>query len=571
MRTNLFRDLYVHRKDLVLPLAESVLKSTDSALSQTLLALLHQDPLSFVNSSINPKDYEDASSFRKDYLCVEMFSKFPFWETKIDRAQVALTKFLASEAICKETNQRLASARNYSFRTTSVFATACRKIAKLLGPFNWNEAVLGFDFGPGSTTRLRKARADRYYKLSGVPECTATNLAAAAASLKYFTAWGNSINNELKVVEGNKIVTVPKNAKTDRVIAIEPCMNIFVQKGIGKMIRRRLKRVKVDLNDQTLNQELAFAGSIDGKLATIDLSAASDSISLELVAQLLPPDWYDALLTCRSDQGVLPSGENVFYQKISSMGNGYTFELESLIFWAICSAVRSLSSESDRRMAIYGDDIIIPTGLVPEVTEMLSFAGFSTNVKKTHVDGPFRESCGKHYFRGIDVTPVYIKDRVDNYPRFIWAHNQLKRWSWNRVYGLDPMLKPAVSLILDEMSGYWSKPRIPDGFGDGALIGDFDEVKPKKAPRGYHGWEVSFFAERRKSFLPDDYPLLLKSLFNLDKKPEGVAYFKKVSDSSVVSLEVSTVSSIEVPTEKREFTKSRTAVWQWHDLGPWLA
>lgn len=138
---------------------------------------------------------------------------------------------------------------------------------------------------------------------------------------------------------GNKVTTVPKNSKTDRVIAIEPLMNMYVQKGIGGAIRHSLRSVGINLNDQTSNQRLAREGSLQGKLATVDLSSASDSVSLLLVEELLPPDWVAAIKLCRSPCGVLPDGSVINYQKVSSMGNGFTFELESLIFWAACSSV----------------------------------------------------------------------------------------------------------------------------------------------------------------------------------------------------------------------------------------
>jgi hypothetical protein len=557
MRDSPFRDLYVPRRDLSLPLAETILTSIGSALSLAMLDSLKKDPLSFVNWSINPMDYASASTFRTDYLAVEMFSKYPHLDTGINLSEVAIAKFLSSEQTCSQTNARLASLRNYSFWTTTVFETARRKIAKLLGPFNWDEAALGFDFGPGATTRLRRISSDRFYKFSGIPECTANNLVAAYAALKYFNAWGQQIAFSLKAVEGNKVVTVAKNAKTDRVIAIEPCMNIFIQKGIGSIIRRRLKKVAVDLNDQTKNQRLAREGSIDGSLATIDLSAASDSVSTELVRCLLPPDWVEVIFSSRSEKGVLPDGTTIVYRKVSSMGNGFTFELESLIFWALCSSVMSVEHVSDRRLAVYGDDIIVPSSCSSKVIDILAFAGFAVNAKKTFVHGPFRESCGKHYFNGCDVTPIYVKDRVDNYPRYFWICNQIKRWSYTGVYGLDPLLKPAWDLTKSHITGFWGKARIPDGIGDGALIGDFDEVLPKKAPRGFHGWSVQFFVEKRSTFLPETPPILLKSLFTLEKRGDAPA--------------VSSESFLAVPLQKRRYSVSCSVVWQWQDLGPWLA
>lgn len=61
----------------------------------------------------------------------------------------------------------------------------------------------------------------------------------------------------------NNIAFVPKTAKTHRAIAVEPTLNTFVQRGIDLELRNRLKRVGLDLTDQTTNQELAMLGSMD--------------------------------------------------------------------------------------------------------------------------------------------------------------------------------------------------------------------------------------------------------------------------------------------------------------------
>lgn len=571
MSHSLFRALYVTRRDIVPALAKEILSNLQTPLSNQMLASLSQGPNALVSTSVDPKGYASAEDFRRDYLATEMFSKYPKWDLGIDRQKVALEKFKESEDQCRITNTRFRSPRAWPYGTAAVVHTACRKIQELLGPFNWNEAVLGFDFGPGSTTRLPRKRSDRYYKFSGIPEVSHNCLPLADAALSYFKLWGQSVKGlgkPLVVCQGNKVVTVPKNAKTDRVIAIEPCMNIFIQKGIGGVIRRRLRKVGINLNDQSKNQELARAGSIDDDLVTIDLSSASDTISYEVVKALLPPDWFDALCACRSEKGVLPSGEVVLYRKFSSMGNGFTFELESLIFWAICSAVRSLNGESDRRLAIYGDDIIVPTGMAAELVTMLQFFGFTVNTKKSHLSGPFRESCGKHFFLGDDVTPIYVRESVDSYPRYIWLCNQLKRWSWNRVYGLDPLLKGSWDLSRSQLSGFWSKPLIPDGMGDGALIGDFDEVKPKRASRQMQGYVAKFFGTSSDMFLPDDPPILLKSLWTLEKSPKAGSYPTVSKYAEAVDAEPG--SQLGIPLQKRKYSLATRAVWQWKDLGPWL-
>ncbi len=582
-KSNLSSVLHVRRKDLVPTLARLAFSNVSSAVASSLLESLETGNFeAVVSSQINPLIYKDATEFRKDYFLVEAFSKYPFWDLKVDRQKVALTKFIAAEQSCKETNIRLARLKNFSWDMTSVFVMARQKIGQLLGPMNWDECSMYFGFGPGGTTRVKKKHADPYHKFTGIPESTENAEILAKTALKFFELWGKPIAFETKIVEGNRIVTVPKNAKTDRVIASEPCMNIFLQKGIGGVIRKRLKRVGVDLNDQTHNQELARQGSVDDSLCTVDLSSASDTISTELVRHLLPEDWFEAMSSCRSESGVLPDGTRIRYQKVSSMGNGFTFELESLIFWALADACRFYTGEKDRRMAVYGDDIIIPVGVYSLLESTLSFAGFTVNKKKTHVAGPFRESCGKHYFKGHDVTPIYFKDRVDSYPRYIWACNQLKRWSHNGTFGLERTFKPLWDETHSRLKGFWSRPHIPDGMGDGALIGDFDEVTPQRASRGFQGWKVTHFTQVRETFIPEGHSALLKSLWFLGKLRKPGDRRNKVSlEDAKASLcvEILDVQSFEgrssrsylpVPTEKLGWKVATSTVWQWPSFGGWL-
>ena len=194
---------------------------------------------------------------------------------------------------------------------------------------------------------------------------------------------------------------------------------MFFQKGIGGTMRERLRRIGINLNDQSLNQRLALKGSITGELATIDLSSASDSVSLGLVDFLIPEDWREAIGVTRSHFCQLPGGSFACLKKVSSMGNGFTFELESLIFYALAKAVYP-TGKTGRDISVYGDDIIVPTAGVGQLVDLLKFCGFSTNVEKSFWSGPFRESCGKHYFRGHEVTPLYVRKDVTCIDDRVW-------------------------------------------------------------------------------------------------------------------------------------------------------
>jgi len=213
----------------------------------------------------------------------------------------------------------------------------------------------------------------------------------------------------------------------------EPEINMFLQRAVGTHIRDNLLKFGIDLRDQTVNQRLAQSALADG-LATIDLSAASDSITRQLVFELLPFEWYSLLDDLRVKTVNLPDGSIHTLEMFSSMGNGFTFELESLIFWALTRAVaRKLGTKG--RISVYGDDIICSQKTAPFLAQIFGWFGFKVNSKKSNWTGSFRESCGKHYDHQWDVTPFYIREPVKTKTDIIRLLNRLLSWD-GRGFGL---------------------------------------------------------------------------------------------------------------------------------------
>jgi len=231
-------------------------------------------------------------------------------------------------------------------------------------------------------------------------------------------------------VRSSVLFTVPKTDTIDRVACKEPDYNMYLQKGAGDFIRHRLrKRCKIDLNDQSRNQIAAYKGSLTGSLATVDLSSASDSLSLALAHLLLPEDWYQYLSAIRVSTTLI-DGEEHYLRMFSSMGNGFTFELESLLFWAICSdAVERSRLSTVDPVLVYGDDIVIPAKAYKVVKRSLNYFGFLVNDDKSFYKGPIRESCGKHYHNGRDITPFYIRKPIKNQMDLIHLLNNFRKWS----------------------------------------------------------------------------------------------------------------------------------------------
>lgn len=241
-----------------------------------------------------------------------------------------------------------------------------------------------------------------------------------------------------RCVSGNQLSFVPKSTKISRTICTEPSLNMLFQKGIGLLLEERLKEVlNIDLSRQpSINAGMARRGSIGDGFATIDLTSASDTISMNLVNELFAdsPEFLKWLRISRSPRTVLPDGRVIDLQMISSMGNAFTFPLQTLIFSALVAAVYKCLDipvqiyGEGRNFSVFGDDIVVLDRVYTRVVSCLELLGFQPNRKKSFNTGFFRESCGSDYFQGHNVRGVYIT-RLRSRGDFYSAINRLNRWS----------------------------------------------------------------------------------------------------------------------------------------------
>ena len=61
-------------------------------------------------------------------------------------------------------------------------------------------------------------------------------------------------------------------------------------------------------------------------------------------------------------------------------------------------------------MRVYGDDLIIPVDCVHTVVDLLERYGARVGLSKSFWSGKFRESCGKEYYAGHDVSIVKVRN-----------------------------------------------------------------------------------------------------------------------------------------------------------------
>lgn len=231
------------------------------------------------------------------------------------------------------------------------------------------------------------------------------------------------VQDELPV----RVISVPKTLKTPRIIAIEPVCMQYAQQALSRFIVERLQtcnltRSVIRFDDQTVNQRMALRASSDKSFSTIDLSDASDRIPNRMIEYMLEscPQLLAAVQACRSRSAKLPNGDLVSLKKFASMGSALCFPIESMYFYSIIIHALLWGKESPpsrrdickiaKRVYVFGDDIIIPKGETDTVIEALTHYYCKVNVSKSFWKGNFRESCGTDAFRGIDVTPIYVRE-----------------------------------------------------------------------------------------------------------------------------------------------------------------
>lgn len=431
----------------------------------------------------SPDLYPNALSYHLDNLAVTLLKKCNGLEVEgVDPEQEAKDNWILCERQCYWTNRRL---RDESLSDEAAelkhqfFRGVTRNFYKLVGKPPTLAEMSSIRFGPGSVVETIRGLTSLPDKIASQPMLTSNAL--VYRSLLAETAWGrrealfpNEHSTRFKpvhfieqdalempsvamphlVTKGNKWSSVDKTALTKRSIGIEPGGNLSIQMSIGTKLRVNLNRFGFLLkptyqkwwgglwlttkagDSQELHRRLAKKASIDGTLATEDARNASDTICTELV-KLGTGEWADLFMASRSPYTMFPTKKGgarapYFLEKISSMGNGFTFELETALFAAIAMTVADKAGVQlipNVNFSVYGDDIIVPSELAKMVESALEYCGIQMNKEKSFSVGPFRESCGGDYYSGVAVRGLYVKNVPQTPGDLIVLHNLIVRAS----------------------------------------------------------------------------------------------------------------------------------------------
>lgn len=441
----------------------SLCSKIDSSFSREMSALLRERNPIFLTRNLDLSLYSSPHDVSQDYLVAKFLSKWKGLKRLFsnDTKQSAIDGWTAAEQRCAETNSRLGALRRQSHDWDGriyLIMDIRAKIREILGEFRLDTVLELCEWTTGATATLKRRNALLAKKMSEKLSVTPKAVRYIRRVLMEDLHWskeylpdaeGPYSPLDFNIIEWNRFITVPKTAKTDRCIAAEPSANSFLQKGVGNYIRNRLRRHGIRLDKQEVNQWAASVAHCEG-FATLDLEMASDTLSVETVRSLLPEDWYNYLSDLRCSQTMfIDFQEAKPLNKFSSMGNGFTFELETLIFYAIARCVSDRKLGLNKSLALsYGDDIIVDQRVASDTIDALEFFGFMINRSKSFTNGEFFESCGKHYFRGVEVTPLYQKEEVrDNLHERIRLYNRLYRWGYRQGGLYASAVGPSIRLL----------------------------------------------------------------------------------------------------------------------------
>lgn len=407
------------------PVKRSMVPVVDQKLMKWILQELGQvrgydfDPCFLEGKSVDV-DWTGLGSYTHTSQNKALVSKNAHLGYLSDTRSAAIVQHHIDEARCAVYNELLMEPPGF-------IGEVSKLIARILSNFWRYFADAPVRFGPGV------ALLDAATKRSGY---TPDKLENPCSTLKlyefmrrselwgenpFFFAWMTRPGNNVSVLRESveEFFTVPKDCTTDRGCSKQPSVNMTVQLQVGYAIRMCLREAGILIESEALgaisieNQasyHRELLPKMWEKIATIDLKSASNTISKELVRLLLPSKVYNLLDAARCSSICID--EQVYeLERFSAMGNGFTFELESLIFYAIAT----LSGGSVRHFrsgncSVFGDDILVPIDAFQNTIKNLELCGFEINKSKSFGSGPFRESCGMDVFNGVPCRPVYLKD-----------------------------------------------------------------------------------------------------------------------------------------------------------------
>jgi len=416
----------------------------------------------------------DVYWFKQTYQLESLFKRYTFEKdvyTPAELEEKAQADFLGLQ-------QELSTPKgDISSQAFIVFQRARRIIKRVLGPLDWDEVFNGCEFG-------RRANLGVPYKDSYL-DVKVERLTGSPAHLDLFQ----------KVIENDTIMTdiqkrlrqrrnttdqigkflkltcVPKSFKAFRTICPNTVLGAYFSAGLGRVLEDRLRSVGLNISNlQEKHGLYAERASRTREWVTADLSKASDLPTIQMVNRMVPREWFNALKLGRIGHFGIEGKPGCYYMaSFMAMGIGYTFPLETLIFWALLKAIQQVSG-CKGLISVYGDDLIYPRQMHRWVAALWPKLGLKINLDKTFSSVYFRESCGSDFYRGVNVRPFSPETPEVGSPLklesvlYALFNGLLSRWTFEEIPQTLLFLKKEILSIRNVML------RVPLDFPDSSGI-----------------------------------------------------------------------------------------------------
>lgn len=482
----------------------SILEGLDSPRSLSLFIAL-SNGLSIPDEllTIDPESYRTAREYQIDIQAIALLKKSVILDYQGDLKSEAELHFIKVDSEIPKNPDDLLILKDAGF------IYDCRRIiSSILGEVP-SIRDLQVSFTSGSNARFKSEESTVADKLSRCIDVSPNasfylaELCRANACLNKvaMTHGINIVKSEDKKISSFQVV--PKQYNKSRGIVKTFFGDMLCQRAFGLYMRQRLRKIGIDLSTaQDVHKDVLRLFS--DSFATIDLSDASDRISTELCRQLLPLDWFLTLSRIKSDW-VEVSGRRYKLNKFMNQGNGFTFELETLLFYAI--AMTAMRRAGQKPVCfVYGDDTIVPVASGITVMRAFELCGLVVNKNKSFINSPFKESCGFDTFNGIPCRPYYIKDlqneKVFAYIRLANTITRIARNLFGDLSFCIPMLR-AHNRLTSLFKQKW-RLYVPEAAGDCGFI------HHKPDPFIDRERQIFYFKYFKKSWKRDCYVLPIK-------------------------------------------------------------
>jgi hypothetical protein len=348
----------------------------------------------------------DASKFKRQYQLENLFKRYRFEDDVYSEQELQDI----TNAKLVDTQMRIGMPRErWTYRSFLVLQRARKIIAEVLGDYDPEEHRSLCSFGKRASVGHPYSKSCLHEKLHG-------QLTGSHEHVEWFNDYlqtdhhlVSAISERTSVpIDGTcdslTLTNVPKSFKALRSIMPNTLIGGFYTYGLGEVISARLRKIGLDISRLQLKHGvLARKFSKSRTHATVDMSAASDSFTYEVVNALIPRKWVKALKLGRITT-VNVAGSSQKLVSFMTMGIGFTFPLQTLMFYSLAKATKELLGIHGL-ISVYGDDIIYPVEMHNQMTAIFTDLRFHLNQEKTYVNEYFRESCGSDYYYGFDVRP----------------------------------------------------------------------------------------------------------------------------------------------------------------------